>query len=98
MSSAFVSRHQADELSLYSSPLEPEHDAECSGCHPAEHSDMGNPVEAHRATHAFNGKHLLKCVAGLRPKGLGPCGLQLFGSQRQYCDTMWMAVLQPLGH
>jgi len=31
---------------------------------------MGNPSEAHRATQVFNVKHMLKYVAGLRPKGL----------------------------
>jgi len=86
-STAFVSHHQADELSPYSSPLKPEQGAECSGCHPAEHSDMGNPAEARRATQVFNGECMLKCVAGPRPKGLAPCSLQLLGSQGRYCNT-----------
>lgn len=98
-SSAFVSHHQADELSPCSSPSKPEHSAECSGCHPAERSDTGNPAEAHRAAQVFNGKHTRKCVAGLRPKGLAPCSLQLLGSQGQYCHIpCGRQFLRPWGH
>lgn len=87
-SSPIVSHHQGDELPLFSFPWKPECSAECSGCHPAEHSDMGNPAKAHRTTQVFNGKYMLKGVTGLRPKGLAPCSLQICGSQGQYCEII----------